>query len=45
MGILKKEVYIAESLFRSKDLKCIFHYNPKYNIDEIGNVRKRIKRI
>lgn len=33
-GILKKEdVFLAESFFKSKDLTCIFHYNPKFNID------------
>lgn len=33
-GLLKKkDVFLAESFFKSKDMKCIFHYNPKFNID------------
>ena len=33
-GLLKKkDVFLAESFFKSKDLRCIYHYNPKFNID------------
>lgn len=33
-GLIKKEnVFLAESFFKSKDLTCIFNYNPKFNID------------
>ena len=36
-GLLKKEdVFLAESFFKSKDMKCIFHYNPKFNIDFVA---------
>lgn len=32
-GLVKKEdVYLAESFFKSKDVECIFQYNPKYNL-------------
>ena len=32
-GLIKKEnVFLAESFVKSKDLTCIYHYNPKYNI-------------
>lgn len=31
--IKKKNVFLAESFFKSKDLKCIMHFNPKFNID------------
>lgn len=34
-GLMKKKnVFLAESFFKSKDFQCIFHYNPKFNIDE-----------
>ena len=37
LGLLKKEdVFLAESFFKSKDMKCIFHYNPKFNIDFVA---------
>lgn len=32
-GLITKDVYIAESFFKSKDLKCVFHWNPMFNID------------
>lgn len=32
-GFLKKHVYLAKSFFDSKDLRCVFHFNPKFNID------------
>ena len=36
-GLLKKEdVFLAESFFKSKDMKCVFHYNPKFNIDFVA---------
>ena len=35
--IKKKDVFLAESFFKSKDLKCVFHYNPKFNIDFVEN--------
>lgn len=31
--IRKKDVVLAESFFESKDFECVFHYNPKFNID------------
>lgn len=30
--IKKKDVYLAESFFKSTDMECIFHYNPEFNI-------------
>ena len=30
--IKKKDVYLAESFFKSPDMECIFQYNPKFNI-------------
>ena len=32
-GFIKKHVYLAKSFFDSKDLKCVFHFNKKFNID------------
>lgn len=33
-GLIKKEnVFLAESFFDSKDMKCIYQFNPKFNID------------
>lgn len=40
-GLIKKHVYLAESLFKSKDLRCVLHYNPKFNIDETTVYPKR----
>lgn len=36
-GLIKKKepVYLSDSFFNSKDLKIVFEYNPKYNIDYI----------
>lgn len=34
LGLVKKEnVFLAKSFFKSKDFDCIFHFNPKFNID------------
>ena len=33
-GLIKKNVYLAQSLFESDDFICVFHYNPKFGIDE-----------
>lgn len=30
--IKKKDVFLAESFFKSPDLECIFQYNPEFNI-------------
>lgn len=30
--IKKKNVFLAESFFRSPDMKCIYQYNPKFNV-------------
>ena len=30
--IKKKNVYLAESFFKSTDMSCIYQYNPKFNI-------------
>lgn len=30
--IKKKNVFLAESFFKSPDMKCIYHYNPKFNV-------------
>ena len=33
-GLLKrKNIFLAKSFFNSKDMKCIFQFNPKFNID------------
>jgi len=33
-GLIKKEnVFLAESFFESKDMDCVFQFNPKFNID------------
>lgn len=42
-GLIRKHVYIAESLFRSKDLRCVLHFNPKFNIDETAVYPRRRK--
>lgn len=32
-GLIKKNnVFLAESFFKSNDMECIYHYNPKFNI-------------
>ena len=32
-GLIKKnDVFLAESFFKSSDMKCIFQYNPKFNL-------------
>jgi len=33
LGLVKKNVYLAKSFFDSKDMKCVYHFNPKFNID------------
>lgn len=40
-GLIRKHVYIAESLFKSKDLRCVLHFNPKFNIDQTTVYPKR----
>jgi hypothetical protein len=30
--IKKKNVFLAKSFFTSNDMKCIYHFNPKFNI-------------
>jgi len=30
--IKKKDVYLAESFFKSKDFECIYHFNPDFNL-------------
>lgn len=42
-GLIRKHVYIAESLFRSKDLRCVLHFNPKFNMDQTTVYPKRRK--
>jgi hypothetical protein len=32
-GLIKKEVYLAQSFFECHDLELVFEYNPKKNID------------
>lgn len=34
-GLIKKNVYLADSFFNSKDMEIIFEYNPKCKIDFI----------
>lgn len=33
LGLVRKDVYLAESFFDSPDFECVFHYNPKYHVD------------
>ena len=37
LGLVKKNVYLAKSFFVSKDVKCVYQFNPKFNIDFIDN--------
>ena len=32
-GLIKKNVYLSDSMFESPDLEVIFEYNPKYGIN------------
>ena len=33
-GLLKrKNIFLAKSFFNSEDMKCVFQFNPKFNID------------
>lgn len=32
-GLVKKDVYLAESLLDSPDFECIYQYNPQFDID------------
>lgn len=33
-GLVKrKDIFLAQSFFKSKDLACVFQFNPKFNID------------
>lgn len=34
-GFIKKTVYLAKSFFDSKDMECVYQYNPRFNIDYI----------
>lgn len=34
-GLFKKQIYIADSFFETPDMKCIFHFNPKFCIDSV----------
>jgi uncharacterized protein YycO len=33
-GLVKRKgIFLAQSFFKSKDMECVFQYNPKFNID------------
>ena len=36
-GLVKKHVYLANSLRQSKDFEIVFEYNPKYSLDTCKN--------
>ena len=36
-GLVKKRVYLANSLRQSKDFEIVFEYNPKYSLDTCKN--------
>lgn len=41
-GLIKrKNVFLAESFFKSKDLKCIYHCNPAFNIKQNCSAKHR----
>lgn len=35
--VQRKSTFLAESFFKSPDFKCVFQYNPKFNIDFASN--------
>lgn len=33
-GLVKRKgIFLAQSFFKSKDMECVFQYNPKFGID------------